>query len=208
MIPDPEYIQRKKQAAQTASHNVSGGLLQPGTASQPTNHLGEVVFENGPVYSNGTWVPENDSVATRAVGLMNKNSPLMQQARTSAKKYSNRRGLMNSSMAAGAGEQAALASVLPIASQEASQAHAKNLSAISTESQERIADKNVKAHNRQYAMGSLADMQKTNLAGWTEVVKKDGISADQRTEYYEHLQAAAAKNRSLVEQMYGITLKW
>ncbi|MCP4536512.1 MAG: hypothetical protein GY832_05140 [Chloroflexi bacterium] len=158
--------------------------------------------------ADGTWEVEDDSVETRVTGLMSKSNPLMTKARTGAKQYANRRGLLNSSMAAGAGESAALDVAMPIAGQDASQIHAKNMASMNTRSQEKIANQNVAAHDRQYAISALADTEKTYLAGWTEVMKNNNLNATQRTDYYNHLKGFAERDKSLVEQMYGITLTW
>ena len=58
--------------------------------------------------ADGTWTPEAGSVEGRVAGITSQNSPLMQQARTSAKQASNRRGLLNSTMAVQAGEASVL----------------------------------------------------------------------------------------------------
>lgn len=71
----------------------------------------------------------NDSVAKRVVDLTGSDSPLMQAAKTEGLKIANSRGLLNSSLAAGATQRAMLDAALPIASQDASQAYGKNQAA-------------------------------------------------------------------------------
>ena len=63
--------------------------------------------------------PETDTVAAQMNTLLSKESPYITRARTSAAQYANTRGLLNSSMAAGAGEASAIDAALPIASQDA-----------------------------------------------------------------------------------------
>lgn len=75
----------------------------------------------------GQWKPEDTSVERRVTGLLSKESPLMKQAATQGAQASNRRGLMNSSMGVQAGQASRVAAALPIASQDAGQAHEKNL---------------------------------------------------------------------------------
>lgn len=82
-----------------------------------------------PYRGDGTWVAEEDSTENRITGLLTNGNPLMRQAVATSTKMANKRGLMNSSIAAGAGTDAAIRSALPIASQDASQTAAKNLSA-------------------------------------------------------------------------------
>lgn len=60
-----------------------------------------------------------DTVENRALKIIQKDSPFMQQAATRARQASNRRGLINSSMAVEAGQKALLDAALPIASQDA-----------------------------------------------------------------------------------------
>lgn len=58
-------------------------------------------------------------VQNRLVDVIGENSRFIQQARTGAANQANSRGLLNSSIAAGAGEGAAIDRALPIASQDA-----------------------------------------------------------------------------------------
>lgn len=74
----------------------------------------------------GFSVDKNQTVAGNIENLIAKDSPLMQQAATRAKQYANSRGLINSGLAAQAGQEAVIAAAMPIAQQDAStynQAH-------------------------------------------------------------------------------------
>ena len=62
------------------------------------------------------------SVEQRVADLTSKDSPLNQAARTEAAKAMNARGMLNSSMTAGAGMDAVIRAAVPIASQDAAQA--------------------------------------------------------------------------------------
>lgn len=64
-------------------------------------------------------VDTNSTVEGRLNGLISSNSPYIQAARASAQRQANSRGLLNSSIAAGSGELAAIQSALPIAQQDA-----------------------------------------------------------------------------------------
>lgn len=59
------------------------------------------------------------TVEDRMTGLLAKDNPYMKVARTGAAQTANSRGLLNSSIAASAGEEAAIKSALPIAQQDA-----------------------------------------------------------------------------------------
>jgi hypothetical protein len=69
---------------------------------------------------------QDTGVASRVAALTAEDSPLMKQARTSGLQLANARGVLNSSIAAGASEDAALRAATPIASQEAAQAQQTN----------------------------------------------------------------------------------
>jgi len=99
-------------------YNTTTGVWEPETPGQQP-----------PPGANPASLPgQNDSVARRVTGLLSEGSPLLQVARTDAAKTANRRGLLNSSIAAGAGTEAAIRTATPIASQDASQQFQKNIS--------------------------------------------------------------------------------
>lgn len=63
--------------------------------------------------------PATDTVQGQLEQILAKGSPLISMARANAAETANARGLLNSSMAAGAGEQAAMGEALPIAQADA-----------------------------------------------------------------------------------------
>lgn len=68
-----------------------------------------------------SWsVDPKQTVQGLVTGIIGSDSPLMQQARTTALQSMNQRGLLNSTMAEQAGQAAVLNAALPIASQDAS----------------------------------------------------------------------------------------
>lgn len=83
--------------------------------------------------TNAQWISSqqqvDDSMANKVNEIASKDSPLNQMARTEGLKAANSRGLLNSSMAVGAAQDAVLRNVLPIASQDAAQAFQKNQAA-------------------------------------------------------------------------------
>ena len=93
-------------------------MATPGTSGYSSSATGGV-----------QWTPQDDSVDTQVQRITATNSPLMQQARAQGQAGMARRGLLNSSMAVGAGQQAVLNTALPMAQQNAAQLAQKNLSA-------------------------------------------------------------------------------
>lgn len=69
----------------------------------------------------------NASVSGRVNQIISEGSPLMERAETRAKEQMNGRGLLNSSMAVGAGQTALYDAAMPMAAQDASYAQNMNL---------------------------------------------------------------------------------
>ena len=71
-------------------------------------------------YTPAKWeVTPDQTVEGRVKGIIEKNSPLMQLADTQAKQEANQRGLLNSSLAVGASQDAMTRAALPIAQADA-----------------------------------------------------------------------------------------
>ena len=82
------------------------GIIDKTQAVQPTVHK--------------STVDPSLTVENRMTGLLSSESPYMNAARSKAMRTANQRGLLNTTMAAGAGEKAAIESAMPIATQDAS----------------------------------------------------------------------------------------
>jgi len=88
--------------------------------------------------NTSTWKYEDDSVEGKVKGLVDTNSPLIQQARTQATQAANRRGLIDSSISVGMGQEAAYKAALPIAQQDATQLANKNQEIIQQPGREKL----------------------------------------------------------------------
>lgn len=71
----------------------------------------------------------DDSVVSKVNAIIQQDSQLMKAAKTDALKLANRRGLMNSSIAIGAAQDAVVRAATPLASQDAAQDAARNQAA-------------------------------------------------------------------------------
>lgn len=98
-----------------------------GAPGQAASAAGSSATVSGVPYTNVGSNRRNDSVMERVNEITAQDSPLMQQAMTAGMKFGNSRGLLNSSMAGQAAQEAALNVALPIASQDAAQAMQTNL---------------------------------------------------------------------------------
>lgn len=75
----------------------------------------------GPMQGATTYTPDEKALSQNQLSTMlNSDSPYLTAARTRAAQLANGRGLLNSSMAAGAGEMAAIEAAAPFALQDAS----------------------------------------------------------------------------------------
>lgn len=169
--------------------------------------------------TTGKWEQEDASVSNRVTGLMSKNNPYMQQARTRGMQSANRRGLLNSSMAVGAAEGEAYSAAVPIASQEASQVHQRNMQqgqfdhdagqlGKQIESQEKLGFANIAAHDREKAAALAAAMENSYAEMFRTIGQNADLPAAVRDKYLQHAGTVRDNNLRLVEQLYGITLDW
>jgi hypothetical protein len=75
----------------------------------------------GPIAGPKTYTPGEDAfVSNQLTKLLTSGNPYLERARTKALAGANRRGLLNSSMALGAGEAAAIDAAMPVAQADAS----------------------------------------------------------------------------------------
>ena len=132
-----------QQPKATNTGIVGGAMTQAATTNgeMPSN-----VGTTAPATPNvATYAPTTrqvnqptDTVQGQVDSILSKDSPLMQRARTLATQQMAQRGLVNSSMAAGAGTAAMIDRATPIAAQDAntySQASQDNMNAMNTSGQ-------------------------------------------------------------------------
>lgn len=96
------------------------GLLNPATpvpAVTPATAVNATATTYDPTKQ---VVSDKSTVQNQIAGIVSSGSPLNTLAEAEANKQANRRGLLNSSIAVGAGQKAVLQSALPIAQQDAS----------------------------------------------------------------------------------------
>lgn len=126
-------LQNQYNTSQTNLQNTQGQLAGAEDRLGTYREGGPVTGENGygeakqaQDYNASTYDAEyavvdqdTDTVEGRLAGLLDKGSPLMQRAETKAMQKANQRGLMNSSMAVGAAQNAVIDAALPIATTDA-----------------------------------------------------------------------------------------
>lgn len=154
------------------------GLVSGSMASTPTPGTpNPAISSYSP--SLGT-VSDKETVSGQVNDLLNADNPIMQTARSQAAQAANSRGLLNSSMAVQSGEQAAINSALPIATQDASTYHD---TAVRNQTAENEAGQFNTGAQNQSALLSQSGAQETalqNLRG-TQATNLANIEANYKT---------------------------
>lgn len=159
MTTTTNMVKPTAQQSQASSYQPAQGEAQ-GYIAEASNASG---YE-GAQGTASTYEADQREVGTNATvkgqmeGLLSEGSKYLDLARSKAAQTANSRGFLNSTMAAGAGERAAIDAALPIASQDASTYHNQSLT-----------NQNASNQSRQYNAGNnqqmtLANMQSQNQA--------------------------------------------
>lgn len=190
---------------------VTGEVKQP---SAPTPATPPPTSDLGPDITDA-----ETSVESRMTGLLRGDNEYMRQAEAVGRQAANRRGLGNSTMAVKAVEAERIRAALPIASQDAGQAHTERmqqrdirsrelLSSLDRDAQERINRMNVSAQERASAAQLAASFESSYSTTVNGIMNNPELPADARQRYVEHAGKVRDSNLALVEQMYGINLDW
>ncbi len=151
----------------------------PGSGSSASQSIQSATTASLPSATRGLGVAaktnQHKSVAQLVTDYTSKDSPLMTMARTEGLKAANRRGLLNSSMAAQASMDSVLANTLPMASQDSAQSLTRSENALDRQLQERMQGRDI------------ASREKISFA---QIESSEGIAEAQRALDRE-LQASA-----------------
>ncbi len=124
--PQPTATPAPAPAPQATTETPTTPLPVPQTTTKTTDNQdwakGELeVTDEGVFFTPpASTVKPADTVEARLGGLLTSGSPYLESAKSRAQQEANARGLLNSTMAATAGEKAAIEAALPIATQDAS----------------------------------------------------------------------------------------
>lgn len=158
--------------------------------------------------AQGIWHNEDASVSTKLNGLLSKNNPYMQQATTQGLQFANKRGLLNSSIAAGAVDTSRIGAALPIASQDASQTSQANLTQTGINSNEKIAGMNIASNDREKSEAAATAAEQTYAQLLANVTGNANIPADYRDKLLTHISTLRDNYYNVLQQLYGINLDW
>lgn len=164
--PDVAAAIKDGKFANAMEHYLKHGIRENRTAFEAP--------KAAPAAAAPTFQRRDDSVVNSLTKMMSQDSPLMRQAQTAGLQQANRRGLLNSSMAVQAAQDAAYTAAVPIASQEASQAAAENLANLDASTRIFLQGQTIDAADRQQqaeigyqtAMKQLDRSLQEKLAKW------------------------------------------
>ncbi len=166
-------------------------------------------------------VSEDATVQGRMEGLLSEGSRYMEVARQNAAQQANSRGLLNSSMAAGAGERAAIEAAMPIAQQDAQTYGNRELANMDATNQQRqfnVTQSNnmaqnqwsqIAAQNHERVMQNLDTESRKELidfeSQWNQTIERDRSASNAYMQAMDSLSRALSNNKLSPEQQKKAT---
>ena len=159
------------------------------------------------------------SVSERVRALVSSESPLMRLAKTQGLQAANQRGLLNSSMAIQASQDAMLRQAVPIASQEANldfnerlnlsrQQFERERQNVRIAAEQRIAAMNLRGSFQQSAMSLAESIEGRYMQAINAVNQNTNLPAEQRQQMLDLAARLRDSSYRLMQQIYGIELRW
>jgi hypothetical protein len=133
----------------------------------------------------------------RVAELVRQDSPLMQAARAEGLQMAQRRGLLNSSLAAGEAMKAALGVAVPIASQ-----------AFGTEADLLKTEENIQAQRADTLGRSFVPLIAAYQQAYADVLKDQNISSTARNATLQYLARLNRQASGFLAQLYGVDFQF
>lgn len=217
-LPNPFDTQQNQSATVPSITQPAATIAAPAITSVQKvtpQAIGDAAHANGSGYtSNNISVTPDQTVEGRVGGIIAKNSPLMQQAEARAIQQASSRGLVNSSIAASAGQSAVLDAATNIAKQDAqtfASAAAQNAQAKNTSAQfgaaagntaslaNASADNSVAATNAKAANDAqLANQDAVNKASTANLGVAGNLNIANLEAQYKNLTQASSSAASIM----------
>jgi hypothetical protein len=213
-LATPQGVAAQTKAPVLSIPKVGGGLM---TATQAA-----------PVPAQPAMKPTsvNDALGE----FTSRDSPLMQKAQTEGMKLANRRGLLNSSIAAGQATDAALNYAVPLAQQQAAIRSTESLAGQDRALQERLQQKdinyqtseraldrnlqqtlaqwNLDSSDRNAAAQFLYNMETLYNSTVNNIQANTNLSAKDRETQLTSAKNLRDRQLDFVQQMYDVALDW
>ena len=193
------------------STGLGAPVSQPMAAGAPTSGTG---LGAQPAMGDPMYTGREDDVSVLVNDMAKQDSLLMQQAATSGLQTANDRGMVNSSMGAGAAQAATLDYITPIASQNATQEFNKNMSGLQTqqdlvlaefdrETQETLQRTQLRADSRQANLDrtfQTETMQAEQAFSATQTSAQQAFEAEQLAAQQSFQSGEAQTDRDFVQE--------
>ncbi len=177
-----------------ATQAAPSGLINAAAAQGTASLQAPASTYTGAQATAANWaVQPNQTVQSQVKGIIDDNSPLMQQAETRALQKYNARGLVNSSMAVGAGQAALYDAAMPMATQDAATyARAGEFNA-GAQQQTGLANQGSTNTASQFNAGAQNQTNSQNSQLQTNVSLNNAASANDMRKFQGSLNADLAK---------------
>lgn len=156
--------------------------------------------------SDGGWDYEDDGVAQRIASITSGSSPMMKQAKSAGMQTANRRGLGNSSMAAGASQAEAIRAAAPIASQEAQQIYGKNMAEQQGRQNADLTERQLLSTERNQMLTSMTDLAGNRMNAISGTLANDKIPASARSAVQRSFNDQFTQVSNYLQNLYGVRL--
>jgi hypothetical protein len=203
-MADPLYTTAAAPAAPDPAKVVTGGLLTTPTTFTPKTDLTGTGYNATAGTSTGydptKWnVDAGQTVSGQLKDILDSGSPLLKQAEARSNMRMNSRGLLNSSLAVGAGQSALYDAALPIAQADAqTNAQSANFNANASNVASQFG---ADATNKQ----ALVNQDATNRAAEFQAGATNQANATNQEATNRALEQGAAAGNRLIEQSNTVT---
>lgn len=203
-MADPLYTTAAAPAAPDPAKVVTGGLLTTPTTFTPKTDLTGTGYNATAGTSTGydptKWnVDSGQTVSGQLKDILDSGSPLLKQAEARSNMRMNSRGLLNSSLAVGAGQSALYDAALPIAQADAqTNAQSANFNANASNVASQFG---ADATNKQ----ALVNQDATNRAAEFQAGATNQANATNQEATNRALEQGAAAGNRLIEQSNTVT---
>lgn len=148
------------------------------------------------------------SVTKQLNGLLDSNSDYMKQARTSGAEYANTRGLLNSSIGAGASQKAAISAALPIAQQEANTANNEYMTRLGTDEAIRKGAYDVTANTQGAYLSGIDKITNNAMISINEIETAEGITQAEKDKMIANTTARRDADLAWTRNLYSNMPTW
>ncbi len=148
------------------------------------------------------------SVTKQLNGLLNSDNDYIKQARTAGTEYASSRGLLNSSIGAGASQKAAISAALPIAQQEANTANNEYMTRLGTDESIRKGAYDVTANTQGAYLSSIDKITNNAMISINEIETAQGITQAEKDKMIANTTARRDADLAWTRSLYSNMPTW